>query len=79
MNNKTIKKKEKKTLQQWLLLDTHHTRCILTAVLPEQTTEAVFPGAQAGTPKAVTGQLHKKDSDPEQWNRSFQISSPLSR
>ena len=38
----------------------------------------MFPWAQSGTPRAVTGQFHKKDSAPEQWNRAFHIGSPPS-
>ena len=35
-------------------------------LLPEQITEAVLPWEQSGPPRAVTGQLHRKDSAPEQ-------------
>ena len=41
-------------------------------LLPEQITEAVLPWEQSGTPRAVTGHFHRKDSVPEQWNRAFQ-------
>lgn len=50
----------------------------ISSLLPEQITEAVFPRVQLGMPRAVTGQVHKKDSAPEQWNRASQILSPPS-
>ena len=50
----------------------------LPCLLPEQITEAVLPWEQSGPPRAVTGQLHRKDSAPEQWNRAVRIWSPPS-
>ena len=50
----------------------------LPSLLPEQITEAVLPWEQSGPPRAVTGQLHRKDSAPEQWNRAVRIWSPPS-
>ena len=38
----------------------------------------MLPWEQSGPPKAVTGQLHRKNSAPEQWNRTVEIWSPLS-
>ena len=48
----------------------------LPSLLPEQITEAVLPWEQSGPPRAVTGQLHRKDSAPEQWNWAVRIWSP---
>ena len=45
----------------------------LHPLLPEQITEAVLPWEQSGPPRTVTGQLHRKDSIPEQWNRTVEI------
>ena len=45
----------------------------LHLLLPEQITEAMLPWEQSGPPRAVTGQLHRKDSTPEQWNRTVEI------
>ena len=50
----------------------------LPSLLPEQITEALLPWEQSGPPRAVTGQLHRKDSAPEQWNRAVRIWSPPS-
>ena len=50
----------------------------LHPLLPEQITEAVLPWEQSGPPRAVIGQLHKKDSAPKQWNRTVEIWSPPS-
>jgi hypothetical protein len=50
----------------------------LPSLLPEQITEAVLPWEQSGPPRAVTGQLHMKDSAPEQWNWAVEIWSPPS-
>ena len=50
----------------------------LSSLLPEQITEAMLPWEQSGPPRAVTGQLHRKDSSPEQWNWAVRIWSPPS-
>ena len=49
----------------------------LPSLLPEQITEAVLPWEQSEPPREVTGQLHRKDSVPKQWNRTVEIWSSL--
>ena len=49
----------------------------LPSLLPEQITEAMLPWEQSEPPRAVTGQLHRKDSAPKQWNRAVEIWSSL--
>ena len=49
----------------------------LPSLLPEQITEAMLPWEQPEPPRAVTGQLHRKDSAPKQWNRTVEIWSSL--
>ena len=49
----------------------------LPSLLPEQITEAVLPWEQSEPPREVTGQLHRKDSAPKQWNRTVEIWSSL--
>ena len=67
-----------------LLLETFHSRSIPStsspcpSLLPEQITEAVLPWEQSGTPRAVTGHSHRKDSTTKQWNRTVEIWSPPS-
>ena len=55
-----------------------HPPVALPSLLPEQITEAVLPWEQSGPPRTVTGQLHRKDSAPEQWNQTVEIWSPPS-
>ena len=50
-----------------------HPPVALPSLLPEQITEAVLSWEQSRPPRTVTGQLHRKDSAPKQWNQTVEI------